>query len=80
MRLEMSAGRPFGKIAWTGGERPCRPSEAPEWQVAYAKALFAQSVNAWCHFWKDEPDWDTLRAFYRHSRYDSYATFRHAKN
>jgi hypothetical protein len=70
----------FRPLAWTGGESPRKPSARSLPEVAYAKALFRQQLNTFCAYWKELPDRDTLRTFYRRAVYDSFATFRGALN
>ena len=79
-RAQRAAAPDFSAVAWTGGECPLAPSLTPRWERAYARALFREQVNAWRNAWKDSPDVDTLRTFYRRARYDAFATFRHARN
>jgi hypothetical protein len=70
----------FRPLAWTGGESPRKPSARSLPEIAYARALFRQQVNTWRNYWKDSPDRDTLRTFYRRAVADSFATFRGALN
>ena len=80
LEIERASYRPFSAIAWTGGFGPVRPSETPKWERAYARALFREQVNKWRAYWKDSPDWDTLRIYFRRARMDSFASFRSALN
>jgi hypothetical protein len=59
-----------------GGSRPAKPSSVSAAESSIQKALFGQQVITFRHYWKFEPEWDTLRIFFNRARYDAHATMR----
>lgn len=73
--------RPFGPLAWTGGDRPRPLGSVSRPECAYVRALFREQANTHAAFWRGaKTEWDTLRTFYRRARADAHATFRGAFN
>lgn len=63
-------------IAWMGGSRPAKPSQISAKQAGVQKYIFSQHVVTYRGYWHTEPDWETLRLFFKWARYDAHATCR----
>jgi len=80
LRFKLCETHPFRPIAWTGGSSPALPSNESLPQASYRRALFREQVKTFSAYWRDRPEWDTFRIFFRRARGDSHATFRDATN
>lgn len=77
LQIKTKSGRTYQRIAWMGGDSA--PKELRKISRDYRNIItffFREQLRDFSDFWKELPDMDTTRIFWKRAKADAWSTYR----